>query len=406
MEILFITSRPPVPVVSGGTKRIFEVAQHLASAGHDVSLATFYFRHAEREQMLACPQSKIYKRIHTIHISPFRLIWNVLTVPFARLPMQVVLFRCGEADRLFGPGGAAGKFDVAIFHLVRTGDYVHKVLASRKVMEMTDSLALNFQRRMVDRGVSLVARTRNWLMRVEAARLEKFELECLREFDACILVSGVDKSFVEQSAVVAGVDPTRLNVIPLGITAAPGSVTPDPLCGPPVLAFIGKMDYQPNVEAVLFFATQVLPLIAREVPEVRFRIIGGDPVKQVQVLAEDPRIAVTGWVDDIRSELSQACMSVAPMVSGTGMQTKILESMMLGLPVVTTPLGAASLDLHHGREIVVAEGAHALATVITRLLLDRAKLTQIARAGQAAVSRKYDSTVVMRSYMNIINGEP
>jgi glycosyltransferase involved in cell wall biosynthesis len=99
-------------------------------------------------------------------------------------------------------------------------------------------------------------------------------------------------------------------------------------------------------------------------------------------------------------------MSVAAMVSGTGMQTKILESMMLGLPVVTTPLGAISLDLQHGREIVVAEGAQALATEIIRLLLDREELTRIARAGQHAVRGKYDSALVMKSYLKIIKGEP
>jgi glycosyltransferase involved in cell wall biosynthesis len=405
MEILFVTSRPPLPVVSGGTKRIFELAKQLSEAGHGVSLATFYFRKAEPEKMFASPDCRIFKRIHLIRIGPFRLFLNALTVPFTHLPMQVVLFRCGKARRLFGYGGAAGNFDTAVFHLVRTGDYVHEVLASRKVMEMTDSLALNFQRRAVDRGQGLVGRLRNWLMRIEAARLARFELECLREFDACVLVSSIDKTFVEKSAVVAGLDPARLSVIPLGITAAPGKCEPDPLCGPPVLAFIGKMDYQPNVEAVLFFATQVLPLVAREVPEVRFRIIGGSPVREIQILTEDSRIVVTGWVDDIRSELSQACMSVAPMISGTGMQTKILESMMLGLPVVTTPLGASSLDLQHGREIVVAENAQDLATVIIRLLLDRDELTRIGRAGQDAVRKKYDSAVVMRSYMKIINGE-
>lgn len=405
MDILFVTSRPPVPVVSGGTKRIFEVAKQLAAAGHSVSLATFYFRSAERELMLASPDSEIFKRIHAMRIGPLRLMLNALTVPFTSLPMQVVLFRCSEARRLFASKDEIGCFDVAMFHLIRTGDYVQQVKASRKVMEMTDSLALNFQRRVVDRKLGIIGRLRNWLMRVEADRLARFELNCLREFDACVLVSEVDKSFVERSAIVAGVDPARLNVIPLGITTATGGMEPDPLCGPPVLAFIGKMDYQPNVEAVLFFASQVMPLVAREVPDVRFRIIGGSPVRQIQLLADDPRIAVTGWVDDIRSELSQACMSVAPMISGTGMQTKILESMMLGLPVVTTPLGASSLDLQHGHEIVVAQGAKELAAEIIRLLLDRKALAQLARSGQEAVRGKYDSSVVMRRYMNIINGE-
>jgi glycosyltransferase involved in cell wall biosynthesis len=241
-------------------------------------------------------------------------------------------------------------------------------------------------------------------MRVEAARLAKFEVDCLRKFDACVLVSEADKLFVEQSAAV-GLERSRLKVIPLGVNATLGGVIPDLLYCPPVLVFIGKMNYQPNVQAVLFFASQVLPLIANAIPEVQLRIIGGDPVKQVQVLAEDPRVTVTGWVEDIRSELSHACMSVAPMVSGTGMQTKILESMMFGLPVVTTPLGAASLDFQHGQEILVAEGAHALALSIIGLLLDRPELKRLAHAGQVAVNRRYSSAEVMRNYTNIINGE-
>ena len=170
------------------------------------------------------------------------------------------------------------------------------------------------------------------------------------------------------------------------------------------MAFVGKMDYQPNVEAVVFFVTHVFPLVIQRVPEARLRIIGGSPVRQVQELANDPRIVVTGWVEDLRSELSQACMGVAPMVSGTGMQTKILESMMVGLPVVTTPIGASSLDLLIGHEIAVAADAPTLADTIVGLLLDRHELARIARAGQIAVRTKYDNSSVHHKYMKIING--
>ena len=133
---------------------------------------------------------------------------------------------------------------------------------------------------------------------------------------------------------------------------------------------LGTMFWPPNVHGVLWFAREVLPLVHQRVPEARFVVVGKNPPLEVQALAADPRIEVTGYVTDPMPYLEAADAFVVPLHAGGGMRVKIVDGWLWGLPIVSTPIGAEGIKLRNGENILLAEDAPAFAEATVRLLTD------------------------------------
>jgi glycosyltransferase involved in cell wall biosynthesis len=137
----------------------------------------------------------------------------------------------------------------------------------------------------------------------------------------------------------------------------------------PLVVFVGAMDWEPNVDAVEFFCRDIWPMVRAKVPEAKFRIVGRNPVRRVQQLA-DASIEVTGRVPSVIDHLRDAAVVVVPLRIGGGTRLKIYEAMAAGKAVVSTSVGAEGLDVHDGRDIVLADEVPAFADAVCRLLSD------------------------------------
>lgn len=127
-------------------------------------------------------------------------------------------------------------------------------------------------------------------------------------------------------------------------------------------------------------------------PEARLLLVGHDTRHRLRPLADGRRIIATNSVADVAPLVGEAAVSVAPIRAGSGTRIKILEALALGVPVVSTTLGAEGLDLVPGREIVLADAPEAFAEAVVRLLTDRATRDAMGHAVRAAVARAYDWT--------------
>jgi glycosyltransferase involved in cell wall biosynthesis len=149
------------------------------------------------------------------------------------------------------------------------------------------------------------------------------------------------------------------------------------------------MDYRPNVDAVLWFANDIFPLIQRERPEAQFVIVGQKPTEAVKQLGERNGIVVTGAVDDIRPHLAEAAVYVAPLRMGGGTRFKLLEAMALKRPIVSTRVGAEGFEVQDGRELLLADRPDDFAKAVLTLLGDPAKQGGLINAAYAFV-KGYD----------------
>ena len=128
------------------------------------------------------------------------------------------------------------------------------------------------------------------------------------------------------------------------------------------------MSYRPNIEAVVWFAEQVLPLLRQRDPAPEFWIVGANPTPAVSALASQPGVHVTGRVPDVRPFLRHADVGVAPLLLARGIQNKVLEAMAMGLPVVASPGAHEGVRARAGQDLLVAEGAPAMAAAIAEVL--------------------------------------
>lgn len=155
------------------------------------------------------------------------------------------------------------------------------------------------------------------------------------------------------------------------------------------IVFTGMMDYWPNIDAVSWFAKEVLPAIVAARPCARFYIVGSRPTSAVKDLAVDRLVVVTGQVDDVRPYLQYARAVVAPMRISRGVQNKVLEAMSMERPVVVWTAAAAALSCVSGRDFEVAGSAaeFALKTVAS---MDVKRGATIGSCARARVLADYD----------------
>ncbi len=181
---------------------------------------------------------------------------------------------------------------------------------------------------------------------------------------------------------------------------------PGPAINEPVLIFTGVLSYKPNIDAVVWFARQVMPRILAAVPRARFDIVGKSPSAQVTVLDELPGVRVVGPVDDTADSLRGSAVAVAPMQIAPGVQNKVLEAMACGLPVVCSSAAAGGIDASPGEHLIVADTAADYAAQCVRLLLNPDERARLGSAARYLVQHRYDWPTATLPMLELIPASP
>jgi glycosyltransferase involved in cell wall biosynthesis len=154
------------------------------------------------------------------------------------------------------------------------------------------------------------------------------------------------------------------------------------------IAFIGSFGHAPNVEAVRFFSSQVMPHLRRRLPGIRFFIYGSQTGPQIEALAADD-VIVAGHVDDLAAMFAKARIFVAPLLSGAGLKAKVLCAMAFGVPSVLSPAAAEGVGGQAGTDYQVAQSADEWARAIHALYCDETKWLKASKAGLELVRANY-----------------
>src|SRR5205807_7744768 len=148
--------------------------------------------------------------------------------------------------------------------------------------------------------------------------------------------------------------------------------------------------YHANVATALYLYQHIMPLIWQHRPEATLTLAGSNPPRVIQRLANDPRIEVTGYVDDMRSYVGCAEVMLSPMVYSVGIQNKVLEAMALGTPVVAAAQAAAALGTQPGRDLLVAASAQDFADATLRLMDDADLRVSLSQHGRTYVEQQHN----------------
>ncbi|HID55666.1 TPA: glycosyltransferase [Candidatus Poribacteria bacterium] len=386
MKTLFLTLRSPYPPQRGDKIRAFNFIRYLVDRGYEVDLICFAEREEDTDYIV--PLRGYCRKVRMVRFSrPKALLRAALRLP-TRTPLQNGYWFSRKLARQVKSMISSERYDLIHAQLFRMGQYV-KGYRMPKVLDLTDSLAMNLRRRMrIDRSLLLP------LIALEQRRVRRFEVDIAGRFDVALVASEIDRFYLLRR------NPRlKIRVIPTAVDI--DFFKPTGRSKEPVLLFTGTMGYFPNDDAVLFFHREVLPLVKREIPEVKFYVVGNDPPPKVRSLESNGDTIVTGHVEDVRPYFEMASLFVCPLRSGSGIQTKNLEAMAMGVPVVTTSFGFEGIEAIPGRDLIVADTPEDIASQVIRLLRDPDLRERIGRNGRKVVEERYSWRVVGRKLVEV-----
>jgi sugar transferase (PEP-CTERM/EpsH1 system associated) len=228
----------------------------------------------------------------------------------------------------------------------------------------------------------------------EWSRMAVAERKYLQRADHVIAVSEEDRNTFAKF-----IDPQRSTVIPTGADIDFFQPSRDREI-PHSLVFTGSMDWLPNDDGIFYFATKILPLIRRQIPDVTLFIVGRKPSRRLQNLAARvPSIQVTGWVEDVRPYLARSVVCIVPLRIGGGTRLKIFEAMSMAKAVVSTSIGAEGLPVENNKHIVLADDPASFADATVRLLHDPSRREQLGQAARHLIEENYSWATVSRDFV-------
>lgn len=378
---LMLCYRVPFPLTDGYRLRAYHIGRCLATE-YNVDLLCLSSEPTPPQALQHL--ESVFHRVVVFPVSPgISRARALLALPTA-LPLQVP-YHFSRRVRTWVVRHAA-QYDLVFASHLRMAQYIVEV-PCRKVVDLIDAMSLFYEE------ASRYA-TGAWrlIYRIENSRLARYEAVILNACDKAVIASEHDARYVIANSHPPGEVPRgRLVVVPNGVREAL-------LVDPPGaqrhgmeedwIVFLGKMDYAPNVDAVITFCRTTWPELRARNPSLRFVVVGGSPRRSVRTLQEVPGVEITGYVKDPFYYVKRAKVVVVPLRFGAGIQNKILEAMALGKPVVTTPVGARGIEGEDGEHFVVSD-LGSLGERVQALLCDRPRRERLGAQAQSLIRSKY-----------------
>ncbi len=379
-RILFLAHRLPYPPDKGDKIHTYHVLRHLCGH-HSVLLGTFV-DDTRDEQYLPAVRA-MCADMHVARLKPARAYSRALGSFVRREALTLGFYRDAGLTRWVREIARRDPPDMVLMHASSMLPY-SELFDAPLVADYNDVDSQKWADYSRRRGWPM-----SWVYRRESKRLLEAERRGARKARWILFATEREAALFRRLAPESA---SRVEVMGNGVDDV--RYAPDPLRPSPfakderAVVFVGTMDYWPNVDAVVWFAQEVLPRLRESWPAVRFHIVGRSPAAAVRRLAGDA-VNVTGPVDDTRPWLQHACAVVAPMRIAPGIQNKILEAMAMACPVIATPACAEVLDVIPEEHLLLAEDAAAFVAQVSRMLAAPDRAVSLGAAGRARVRGRY-----------------
>ncbi|MEZ4868704.1 MAG: glycosyltransferase [Caldilineaceae bacterium] len=396
-RILLLTPQLPYPPHQGTTIRNYGLIRHLA-ARHTIDLITFL-----APDQVCPPDNPLYalcRRIATL-LQPVRTL-RQRTLDTLRSPLPDMALRLESAAmhtlvHHWLQESVTEPYDLVQIEGIEMAQYGRHALVAgaprpRPQLIFDDH---NCEYLLQQRNaLTDLRQPQRWpaaaYSLIQWQKLRTYERRICRQADAVLAVSPVDKAALQQLAPQANITVIANGIDAIKHAAPSAAVAAQP---PYQLLFTGKMDYRPNIDAVLWFARQVLPLILAQEPQAHFQIVGMNPHPRLDELRQNPAVTLMGGVASMAPYMQAAAVYVVPLRVGGGTRFKVLEAMAYAKPMVSTTLGVEGIELTNGCELLLADTPDAFAAAVVKLLRDRQQggklVQQLSTAARSFVERHY-----------------
>jgi sugar transferase (PEP-CTERM/EpsH1 system associated) len=395
VKILILAPYPPYPPYGGGTMRIYQLIRGLAQQ-HAVTCVTFA-PDAAAERDLA-PLRALCRVVCVRGPRQRGPLRRASTTLASSLPDMALRNAAAAYTRALHNELTTASFDIIQAESIEMAGYLLQVQPNAKLVLDQFNAEYVLQQRAF---LTDVRRPRRWhaaaYSLIQWQKLARYERRVMRRCDAVAVVSEEDRRALQAldaalriAVVPNGVDSAWFSKTALADECAPAPALPD--CA---LVFTGTLDFRPNIDAVVWFAREVLPRIRARCPAAHLFVVGKRPAAILHTLAA-AGATIIGQVPDARPYIASAAVYVVPMRIGGGVRLKLLEALALEAPVVSTSMGAEGVaGLRGGEHCLIADDAEQYASAVLRLLADRALGQRLGAAGRRLVREHYDWTVIV-----------
>ena len=377
MRILFLSPRQCWPALSGAKLREYHLARALSRWAE---LTYVHFADAGGEPLTA-NDLPFAARIVSVPKPHLYGPWKVVRGIAGRWPLPVLNYTSPEMTAALARLNT--NFDLVHLDSIHMVRYLETLGRPAHVIYDWHNIESEAMRRYAE---STPSRVRKLYANLTAGKLETLEREILTRAFGHIVCSDREREQLHQIAPSA-----RVAIIENGVDCAYFSgLNSEP--GRKRIVFVGRMDYYPNIEAIIGFAHNTWPIVRDQLKDLTLTIVGADPTVGVKSLAAIPGVEVTGTVPDVRPYYRDALAAVVPLRTGGGTRLKILEAMAAGVPVVSTPLGAEGLMVTPGADILISDPDDHAGWLrnLTELQQSGDRRTGIVARGLQLVQTRYD----------------
>lgn len=381
-KIVFITARLPYPANSGRKNVMYNYCKILHDTyGYSITIISFL----EKGDVVEPKPYFIDQVVVLESISGKRKLINLIrdTLFLRKYPMQVSLFYNKKNHNLISSILQNEKPDVVICDMVRTTEYA-RLYKGYKIADLDDMLSIRYKRQMetdmsiinpygaylfslprLIQKILLVKDIKKIILKSEIELLQKYERDIAQVYDKTIFVAQKEADILNQELQF-----NRALSVPLGVDIDYfGQYFKKIETQKYTIGFLGAMSVAHNESGVIHFIDNILPHVIKKIPNVRFIIVGGGVTEKVRKRASK-NIIFTGYVEDVREAIGICEVFVCPLTFGSGIKTKNLEAMAMGIPIVTTTIGAENIHAVDGYDWLVENDCELFAEKIIELMIN------------------------------------
>lgn len=411
-KILFVMPRLPFPATSGRKTSLYHYCRILSEElGYRLIVAAFLEKGDDPQlkpgfidRLEVLPKPIATTKVKNIFVDSILL---------KKKPMQVSLYWNPSAKMMIDEIVKEEQPDIIIGDMVRSTEYI-KDYPIYRIADLDDRISLRYQRQLdydisginpygaflntvpkIIQKIMLWKPLKVYVVKNEIRLLRKYELEITGQCDRTVLVAQK-----EADALNKELGENKAYAIPIGVDVDYFSYRKNNF-EEEYIGFLGAMSVAHNENAVRHFILDILPDIVKERPRAKFLVIGGGASDDLKKF-ESQHVHFTGRVEDVRDYLEKCKVFVCPMTFGSGIKTKNLEAMAIGLPIVTTSIGAENIDAENEKEWIVEDNPREFSRAVTKLLTDKNLQSKMGEDASKFINANYTWNVTKKKFEELL----
>ena len=375
MRIFYICRRVPFPPDRGDKIAAFNAIRHLA-ARHEVHV--FCLGDGVQDLANISGLQAYAKSVSAAPVDEFTIKLRALAALVTGQPLSVAALNESKLHDAIQKKFTELRPDLIIVYSCNMAQFAEHFPNVPRIMHFGDLDSLKWPQYAERSSIPL-----NWIYAIEARRLLGYERHIAQMFSHALVHTEIEKHDFER--LIPGIPVAVVgNGVDLDYFRSAGEAKK-----PASMVFTGVMDYRPNIDAVVWFCDEILPIVQANIPVANFTICGSRPAPAVRRLAKRRGVRVTGWVADARPYLDRAEIFVAPLRMARGVQNKLLEALAMGLPCVASTAAWSGTAVADGQGILATDEPREFARRVIDLLGDGDGRAEMARRARAAAVANY-----------------